>query len=475
MQQSKLIDLMRTLSKPQLRHFERLLAALVPTQNNEIQRLYQLLLRFAPAYTSPKLGREHLQKVLKWSQKQLTDRSSQLLHLLGQCLVVEQVLQDKIGQQLRLMDMFEQAGLEKHYHSAKRQAERALAAEGQVSPNFLLQQYRLHELDARAQETYQRRHKPSLQQAADALDTFYLASKLGYLLEMTSAGQVLDIPYDMRLTEAIKEWASEPPFGNNALIKLYQATLRLIETPEREQYFTELRTLLAEHRQDTPEVILKNLYTYLLNHCTRKITQDHDTSYYEHYLSINTKLIDEGLILEEGQLLPWRFSNLVTVSLRTGRLAWARQFLDRYRSYLPLEDHENTYNYNLANCLYFEGQPDDALILLLQLDLRDPLLAIAAKNLTVKIYWETEQIELLLTFLENYRLYIYRQQLAKRRLKQQVKRFIDFTRRMAKVPDFAPEKYAELLEELPVATEIMEYEWLRGQLLKQLDSGPNHR
>ncbi|MEO0877115.1 MAG: hypothetical protein AAFY48_21160, partial [Bacteroidota bacterium] len=115
-------------------------------------------------------------------------------------------------------------------------------------------------------------------------------------------------------------------------------------------------------------------------------------------------------------------------------------------------------------CLYYEGQPDNALLLLLQLDLRDPLLAIAAKNLTVKIHWETDQIELLLTFLENYRLYIYRQQLAKAHLKQQVKRFIDFTRRMAKIPAFAPEKFADLLEKLPAAGEIMEYDWLRAQV-----------
>ncbi|MEL7423022.1 MAG: hypothetical protein AAFN81_08535 [Bacteroidota bacterium] len=464
MQQSKLIDLMRKLSKAQVRYFERLLPALVPTQNNEIQRLYQFLARFAPKYSSPNLSREKVQASLNWKPKQLTDRSSQLLQLLGQCLVIEQVMQNPTEQQLRLMNIFAGLGLDKHYQSAKRQAQRSLDVQKQRGPTHLLQTYRLHQLEALAQETYQRRHKPSLQLATDALDTFYLATKLGYLLEMTSAGQVLDIPYDLRLTAAVKEWARQAPFANHALIALYRTTLQLIEKPQEEESFSELQDLLIKHRKDIPEVILKNLYTYLLNYCTKKITQDHDTHYYEHYLNINTKLIDEGLILENGRLLPWRFSNLITVSLRTGRLEWARQFLERYRTYLPPEDNENTYNYNLANCLYYEGQPDDALLLLLQLDLRDPLLAIAAKNLTVKIHWETDQTELLLTFLENYRLYIYRQQLAKAHLKQQVKRFIDFTRRMAKIPAFAPEKFADLLEKLPAAGEIMEYDWLRAQV-----------
>lgn len=455
---------MRQLSRAQLRQFDRLLPALVNTQNNEIQRLYQYLIRFAPKFSSPNLDRTIIKKALKWGDKKLTDRSSQLLQGLGQCLAVAELMHDPLEQQLRLMDIYERLGLDKHYQSAKRQAEKALANTERQGPDFLQQQYRLNQLEERAQETYQRKHKPSLQAAADALDEFYLASKLDYILEMTSAGSVLDIPYEIRQAETIKRWADQPPFAGRPLIDLYRVTLKLIESPTKEAHFDQLRDLLEEHQNSIPVGILKHLYTYLLNHCTRQITKHGNIRYYQHYLDINTKLIDQGLILEEGQLLPWRYSNLITVGLRTGQLQWARQFLNKYRSYLPPDDNENTYNYNLAHCLYYEQQADEALLLLLQLDLRDPLLAIAAKNLTAKIYWETDQIELLLTFLENYRLYIYRQQLAKSGLKKQVKQFINFTRRLAKIPDFEPERRKELLQELPQPAKILEHEWLVRQL-----------
>ena len=447
-----------------MRQFDRLLPALVTTQNNEIQRLYQYLIRFAPQYKSAKVARASIQKALNWGDKKLTDRSSQLLQGLGQCLAVSELLSDPLEQQLRLMDIYENLELDKHYQSAKRQAQKALSNIKRRGPDFFIKQYKLNQLEARAQETYQRKHKPSLQAAADALDEFYLSSKLDYILEMTSAGSVLDIPYDIRHADAIKQWASQPPYLGSPLIDLYRVTLLLIEKPQEEEHFIQLRTLLEHHHAEIPEGILKHLYTYLLNHCTSQITKHGNAKFYQYYLDINTKLIDQGLILEEGLLLPWRYSNLITVGLRTGKLKWTRQFLDRYRSYLPSEDNENTYNYNLAHCLYYERKVDDALLLLLQLDLRDPLLAIAAKNLTAKIYWENDQLELLLNFLENYRLYIYRQQLAKSGLKKRVKNFIDFTRRLAKIPDFEPERRKELLSELPKPAEILEHEWLVKQL-----------
>lgn len=464
MQDSKLIDLMRKLSSAQVRQFDRWLPALVVVQNNEIQRLFQHLIGFAPQYKSSKLERKKVQQTLGWNAKKLTDRSSLLLQLLGQCLIIEQVLNDPLEQQLRLMDIFEQLDLDKHFQTAKRQAHKTLDGTQRRGTTLLQQQHRLRELEARAQETYQRQHKPSLQLATDALDEFYLANKLSYLLEMTSAGSVLDIPYEIRLAEAVKHWAQQAPFSDSPLIKLYHATIQLVEEPEQQNHFLQLRELLQQHEPSIPLLQLKQLYTYLLNYCTRRITKVGDATYYQHYLDINTRLIDQGLLLEDGLLLPWRYSNLITVGLRTGKMQWTHNFLENYRTYLPPEDSENTYNFNLAHYLYYKQAFDEALLLLLQIDLRDPLLAIAAKNLMAKIYWETDQTELLLTFLENYRLYIYRQQLAKKHLKQQVKNFIDVTRRMAKIPDFEPEKYQELLDTLPLASDMLEHEWLRKQL-----------
>ena len=75
------------------------------------------------------------------------------------------------------------------------------------------------------------------------------------------------------------------------------------------------------------------------------------------------------------------------------------------------------------------------------------------------------EIEQLLYFLEAYRVYIYRQPLAKPSLKAQVKAFITVVRQMAKIPDFEPQKRKELGQQLPPVTDILERDWLEKQLL----------
>jgi hypothetical protein len=404
----------------------------------------------------------------KWGlgEKALARRMSELLKLLEKYLSVDHYLQQPLDQQLDLMTIYNQLELSKHYDEASRKARKLLRAYPYRDEQYLHYQYQLQEVHNQHTQQYKREYREHLQEVANTLDHFYLAAKLRYSSEMINARQVLDLQYDLQLGDEVIAWAQQPTTKLPLLAGAYLKTLLLLKEPTNEQYFNDLLALLRQSEALLPPAELKNLYTYLLNFCTRRINNFRDEAYYQHFLDINELLLKKGLLLEEGVLAPWRFSNLVTAGLRAGHLDWVYNFMQSYRKVLPDDFKENIYNYNMAHYLYWKGDYGKAQLILNRLDLRDLLLAVAAKNLLAKIYYETGQTELLLSFLEAYRIYIHRQRLARQKLKNQIRNFIDFTRKLSKLLPNEKEKKASLRNSLPPAEEILEWDWLHRMATK---------
>ncbi|MCB0571180.1 MAG: hypothetical protein KDC66_15515 [Phaeodactylibacter sp.] len=466
MHQSKLIELLQKLPARQLQRFGEFLRSPFFNKNTENELLFNHLLAFAPGFDAPELDKSAVAKALELDERVLAYRMSELFQLLEQYLQVEHLMSRPLEQQLALMEAFDELELDKHFKAALRKAHK-LVGQYPYHDGFLLQYlYRAIELENRHSERYERNYREELQRAADALDRAYLSNKLRYTLEMVNQGQILDIDYQLNLGEAVLQWVQQQPFEDTPVILVYLNALLMLQQPENTGYFDKLYALLRDHKGILSPAELKNLYAYLLNYCTRRINQFRDESFYIHFLEINDWLLEKGLLLEDGQLAPWRYSNLITVGLRTGRFDWASKVLHEYREYLPEGFRENIYNYNLGHYLYWKGEYGQAQVVLNQLDLRDLLLAVAAKNLLAKIYYETGQTELLLSFLEAYRIYVYRQPLAKPKLKGQVRNFIEYTRKLAKLAPFEVEKRRELAESLPPATEVLEREWLAKWLIR---------
>ncbi|MCB9049249.1 MAG: hypothetical protein H6556_07435 [Lewinellaceae bacterium] len=464
MHQSKLIMVLRKLSTRQLSRFGAFLQSPYFNKNTENNLFFDFLNAFAPGFDGPGLEKAAVMRGGALDEQALYYRMSELMQLLEQFLALEFLRENPLEEQWALMETYNRLGLDKHYNSARKRAEKLLRHFPFQDAAFLQAQYRLAEMDNRHAQQYERRHREELQQAADALDRAYLAEKLRYSLEMVNSAQMLDIHYHLRLGEPVLRWLQENPFPDAPRVDMYLYALLMLQEPEDQEHYRKLYLLLQQKEHILPPEERKNLYAYLLNYCTRRINQYRDKAYYGHFLDINMALIDKGLLLEQGALAPWRYTNLVTVGLVTGRLEWASRFLESYKNLLPESYRENIYSYNRAHYLYYEKQYEEAQSILIQITLQDLLLAIAAKNLLAKVYFETGQQELLLSFLEAYRIYIYRQELAKPRLKEQARNFIDFTRKLARLAPFEKEKRRALADNLPPATDILERDWLLSMI-----------
>ncbi len=471
--QSKLIELLRKIPPGQLARFREFLCSPYFNKNEDNLLFFSYLEKHIPGFDEKKLDKKIVLEKLKVSrpldEKGLTYLMSQQLGLLEKFLAVEQFLADDFGQQLMLMQQFNDLQLPKHYKAASGHAEKTTDKSPLRNAAFFQKALIFKSLQYEHSDPTLRTYDESLQAAADALDAYFLVEKLRLACKMANLENILNLNYRMPFIEQALEWSATDAFSQAPTIQVYRGLLLLLRNPEDTAGFAPLKNMLAQNEALFEAQERKELYTLLLNHCTRRINRFNDRAFLSEYLEINKLLLENGLIFERGSLQPWRYTNLVHIALRLGQTEWVRSFIHQFKGKLPEAHAENAFSYNLAQYHYHLGEHDRAQRELLRVDFsEDVLLNVGSRSLLIKIYCETGQAELLFSFLEATRLFLHRNHLLDPQMKRQMQKFVECTAKLARLEPFEKEKLKKLLEGLPPAAGIMHRDWIAGRIAGKL-------
>lgn len=473
MYQSKLLELLRTFSPRQLGRLHDFLESPYFNRATDVLQFFEYLAPHAPAFGHKALAKDHLLKHFKpakpLTEKRLAYLMNQLLVLAEEFIAIETFRTDPLKMPFTLVEAFASAGLSRHLKSALDKALSALEQFPYRNAEYFAESYRLHALRYWRSDQIQHQHNPDLQQASDALDTFFLVEKLRYGLAMTLAESSLNLKYEHGLEQKMLDPDQVGELDSNPTLQVYLTGIRMVQCPEDTNFFYRQKELLNQFDSRFNDNEQKLLYTSLLNYCSRRINQYNDQQFFKEYFEINKTLLEQGLLFEDGALSPSRFLNLVNTGLQTGQNEWTAQFIRKYRDHLPADYAEDTYLMAMGRYHFHMGDYTQAQIILNQVSPINPQMAVIARNLLARIYYETGETELLLSFLEAYRVYLLRQELLNPNIKKQARQFVDFTRRLAKIDKPEAHQLPKLLAELPPATEIYHRDWLAEQISKQME------
>jgi hypothetical protein len=462
MQQSKLLDILRRLNARQLSRFGDFLLSPYFNKNQDNVLFFNYLQKYAPAFNHANLQKELVLKKLKIpkivEEKSLSYLMSQLTKLLEEFLAIEHFRSAWLDAPLSQLAQYHTLQLPKYYQSTLYSLEKTLEKMPYRNADYYRNELIFRRLQYEQSDPNQRGFNQKLQEAADALDLYFLIEKLRYACEMQNLSNMLNLSYRQSFTTQTAEWAGEAAFADIPALQVYHQLFLLLSTSDT-AHFEEARHLLMVHGNlFTPEEC-KQLYTLLLNFCTRRINHFNDEKYWHEYMEINKLLLQNGLLLEHGQLPPWRYANLVAVGLRTGQTAWTYSFIHEFKDKLPEAYTDNLFRYNLAQYHFHQKNYGEAQRQLIYVEFTDVMLNISARSLLIRIYYETAQTEPLLSYLEATRIFLLRNKLLDPRLKQLMKKFLEICAKMAKAEGH-PERLAELRETLPPAAEVMHWDWL---------------
>lgn len=414
MKKGKLIQILKQFSAREHSRFRKYVQSPFFNKHNDVLALYDCIMEYAPDFDHNNLSKATVCKTLQASNAKFDDKhfynvTSYLLELLCNFLAyIEQEnkpFQQKIAtiQALRKRNLAIQIPAVLKQHQKLQQ--RYLYQDSQL---YFEQYLYFDELDALFLEKSSRDSDENLQLKSDALDLFYLSTKLQMACDMASRNIVIQADYDAHLIEELLLHLENnmPRYLECPSIVVYYKVLKMLTEEQEENYFI-LKDCLETEVPNFSREEAKLLYDYAENYCIRKINSG-QSKYYQEFLDLYKAQLKTGTLLKDGFLGERDYKNIVTVGLRLKDYEWTESFIRSNKNKLKKEVRENAFIYNLAAYYYATSQYTQALRSLHSVEFTDVTYHLGAKDIQLKSYYELGESEAFSALINAFRIYVKR-------------------------------------------------------------------
>jgi hypothetical protein len=333
--------------------------------------------------------------------------NSALLALLEKYWVYREKFADEERGKIRLAAAYRKRNLGKHFQITLREArqsrERLPWRHADYYHDLNLLEWEQYQYDTSAKRT----ESLNLQSTSDLMDTAFVARKLRLACLARAHQAVFKTEYRMGLLEAVLAHAATEPMLKIPAVGLYFYCYRFLTDAEDLASFEQFRVLLLAHAGAFPPDELRTLYLLAINFGIKKINESAE-GWLRATLGLYQSALARGLLLENGQISRFAFTNIVAIALRVGALDWAEHFILENKSALERQWREATASLCLARLAYTRRDLRGALLHLQRSDYKDHINNLTAKTLQLKIYYETAEFDLLESHLASLKNYIRR-------------------------------------------------------------------
>lgn len=385
--------------------------------------------------------------------------------ILEDFLVQRQLREDEQLRNRLLVRAYRQLGLHQHLDYAHQRAQERLRRQERRDAGYWRAEYELEDVAHYLQQALGREKSRSLQPLGDALDLQYCGERLRLACIMQAQQSVTKTQYAQPLLESVLKLVKErADWQELAVVGLYYRYYRaMTEQAEASRgHFAEFKRLLLLSTHQFELMEMRNLYVLAINYGIRRINVE--LSYLRETFELYTSGLAHGFLLEGGKLSRFSFKNIVTLGLHLKEFDWVRAFIDE-KSHLLSAEYQQTYtHYCLSKWLFVQKQYDAALQRLQQVEYEDIFLNIDAKVMQLKIYYETDEQELLESFLSTFRVFLGRKKKVLAYHAENYKNILRFVHRLLRLNAYSRADCEKLRAKILSARTLTEREWLLTQL-----------
>jgi hypothetical protein len=272
--------------------------------------------------------------------------------------------------------------------------------------------------------------------------------------------------YDTGLLDSILHYLSEKTeLLTIPAIRIYYYCFLALKEPTQVAHFELFRKGILEFAQLFEAADIRDLYLMATNYCIKK-HNDGDENFARQGLELYKKALSEGFLLENNILSRFTYRNIVTWGLLFKEFDWTEDFIQNYRNRLERSYRDSMFSFCSARLEYSRKNYKAAMLLLQKAEYRDTLLALAAKTILMKIYYELDEFEALDAQLSSMRAYLKRNRVLGYH-KTNYLNIINYTKKISESVTLNIGKSAArqaLREAIEKENILTEKEWLLAQL-----------
>ncbi|MEM8585921.1 MAG: hypothetical protein AAGF87_16710 [Bacteroidota bacterium] len=467
---NKLIALLVTLSKAQIKSCQKFLASPYFNPSADLLKLFKELSKRIDNGKS--LEKEVVWKTLfkgkAYSDVRFRKFTSDLYRLLQSYLVQEELQRRPDQQKLLYLQAIDRQYPRKIVDGITRNWEKEigdpLAFLGESSDRYHYQYiaegllYKLARYDIKTHE------RSNFDQIVENLDVFYLAEKLRTYYSSRSTDHARQYEYRTTLIPEIIAYLRRNPYYRNYLpVAIYFYTYLMDTEPEKEEHFKSYVKLLLEHSKEFTIEEATELYTNALNYCSTKVRQG-KRFYEREYLTIYQHSLNNGIEGQDQFIDPARFKNAIQIALRLKEYDWVRQYIQDFKQLLPEKQRNTAVNYNMAAYHFYQKNYRESIGYLSQVDYDDPNYTLNSRTMLLAAYYELDEYEALDSTFDAFSAYLNRHKELPIGTRRAYQNLISLTRKLSRAIPGDTSAIEKLRKELKDKGTVASLGWISEKL-----------
>ncbi len=311
--------------------------------------------------------------------------------------------------------------------------------------------------------------KKNVENIAENLDKFYIAEKLKYYCEILGREALSNIQYNFNFISELLAYVENNDFSNDLIIRIYYLIYKTLSTPDRSEYYHELKDILFKNYRLFDGFELQELFGSILNYCIAQINiGNHD--FQDEMIRIYDFIFEKNILLNENYLTPAKFKNVVTTALRVGNYDFAESFIKEYGDLLPLTQKDSIVTFSLAQIYFYKKEFGQVINQLQKVEYPDLITNLRAKTIYLATLLELKEYDAISSWSESFKAFLNRKkkEIPAARIKS-YQNFITIVRLVAG-SEFGDKKFHQRInKELDKVTgNVVNEQWLREKLAERI-------
>jgi len=384
---SKLVSLLKQFNEKDWKEFQRFIESSYFNRRSKIKELFLILKKSVPRWDTKKLNSVYINSKLfpkeTLNEKRLIDLRNNMVKLIEKYwLISEEVKSTNEYRSLALA--YHQKGFQNYRdHYFKKSFDDLQKAKIDAEDfhsnlfNLSLVQHKIVE------EQGKRNIEPNLQKLHNNLDAYFLCTKLKYYCKALNYQNFRSHNYDISLIDAVLEEAVKNKYIIYPFIQIYYHGVLTLLNINNEDNFYALKNLVIQNTETFSVEELRNMFALARNFCAKNFNMG-KRKFGKEALDLYKIQIKEGLISDDGKILDSSCRNIIKLALLLDETQWAENFLKDYQPKIS----EEVFTLSLANVHFHQKNYDEVLTTLIGVDFNEVLLALAARGLILKTFFQ---------------------------------------------------------------------------------------
>ena len=431
MHKSKLVRTLRILNAEEVKRLLPFLQSPYFNTNSTIVKLYRVLARYHPDFSSPKLAKEEVFKKLfpgkGYAHQQLLNLMSDFYGLLEKYLIILQLEKKEMLQNKLLLEAYAERPncyefFEKKYDLLNREMDSLPFRDDiyfSLKKELSLMYYS---------------HPDTNMQTGDK-GTFYKAVEY-----FEAQKKITDIKLECALNARIntvnetykRDINNSQLLYENPLFNLYT----LLESFQRSEEAVDINELVNGFKSSIHLLRSddkRNVMKILLNHSNRHANAGH-VKFSHISLELYKLGLEHDCFLENKRMSKNIFTNIVSTGAICGEFIWTEEFIKKYQSTLDNNIKEDAIKISLC-VWHFENKDFDAAIEAARHSFAEPIDVLKSKIIQIKSWFElwlkdNSYFDVLIAQLDAFEKFIRRDKLIRANIKDATLKSISYTRKL---------------------------------------------